>query len=246
MCLVLRDCLTGMGRAELVHAFTQEFCGVEKCPVHCNVPRPETDFYTRGPGLAVIINQKTFRGLCGLEDRLGTDRDRDKLEVSFTLYGGECKIYDDLDDAEMIEKLDEASEIVCDEHYKWLAVVVLSHGRRTAEGKDEVMAINGVGIDRNEIRDRFLSADLPNLQKKPKLFFFQVAPSTLSSDQSTIHIQVHVPCFQACRGVEEPTAPPTGTREGSVTSDAPVPTLRGTPLYRDYMVNISITIRIFF
>ena len=80
-------------------------------------------------------------------------------------------------------------------NYAWLTVVVLSHGRRVA-GVDEVLGVDGEGIDRREVRQaeaeglfnmKSLSGEYfqivgkftdpgscPNLQFKPKIFFFQV------------------------------------------------------------------------
>ena len=78
-----------------------------------------------------------------------------------------------------------------DKNYAWLTVVVLSHGRRVG-GVDEVLGVDGKGIDRREvcfnqthyfpyyhlpqIVGKFTDINTcPSLQFKPKMFFFQVS-----------------------------------------------------------------------
>lgn len=99
-------CLIPPCSADLEASFLKLGAGVCSCPKHAQekikdtvVVRefPDTEFYRtvgghqqthhhhpQGPGLCVIVNQKTFSS--GLQDRLGTDRDRDELEATFTLF----------------------------------------------------------------------------------------------------------------------------------------------------------------
>ena len=114
------------------------------------------DFYDQGTGLCVIINQKLFYADASdphatrLDDRLGTDRDRDELEVTFTLFGAECLIYNDLTHTELYETMEKAAHQANNPKYFWVSVCVLSHGRRL-NGVDEILGVNGIGMDRKKV-----------------------------------------------------------------------------------------------
>lgn len=215
LCSFVLDCLKKMNRADLVNAFTHDKCEKVNCEIHMKLADDDEEFYDQGTGLCVIINQKLFYADASdphatrLDDRLGTDRDRDELEVTFTLFGAECLIYNDLTHRELQEKLEKAALQANNPKYFWVSVCVLSHGRRL-NGVDEILGVNGIGMDRKKIISMFADASkCPNLQKKPKLFF-----------------------FQACRGVET-TA--TGTTE-TISSDSAVHCVGGWPAISDYMV----------
>merc|ERR1711892_1406738 len=207
------DCLKEMNRADLVNIFAHNKCGKPSCVIHIKLDEDTNDFYEQGTGLCVIINQKIFYTsdphATRLDDRLGTDRDRDELEVTFTLFGAECLIYNDLNHRELQEKLEEAALKANNPKYFWVAVCVLSHGRRL-NGVDEILGVNGIGMDRKKIISMFADASkCPNLQKKPKLFF-----------------------FQACRGVETTAMGSSAT----ISTDSAVHCVGGWPAISDYMI----------
>ena len=112
-------------------------------------------------------------------------RDKEELKITFTLLGVEeedMMVYDDLTAAEIREKLGGCSQSVLPaiisffveisssktnhKNYAWLTVVVLSHGRRVA-GVDEVLGVDGEGIDRREVgragRDQDKKSHLGNI-----------------------------------------------------------------------------------
>jgi len=217
LCEIVKQGLSSMNRADLVNTFEKEKCAEKICLVHNRQSESEDDFYEQGMGLCVIINQKIFYAdrsdphATRLDDRLGTDRDRDELEATFTLFGADCIIHNDLDHIKLEEKLEEAAIQANNPKYFWVSVCVLSHGRRV-NGVDEILGVNGIGMDRKKIINKFADAsNCPNLSKKPKLFF-----------------------FQACRGNETPQAQPQ-SRE-TVASDSAVPCTNGWPAISDYMV----------
>ena len=79
---------------------------------------------------------------------------------------------------EMRDKLEEmARRADSSQHHAWLAVVILSHGRRR-RGEDEVMGVNGEGITRTQIVDMF-TVNCPNFQNKPKFFWIQVKQESI-------------------------------------------------------------------
>ena len=108
-------------------------------------------------------------------------RDRDEIQVTFTLLGvqpQDMKVHNDLSDTEMRDKLEEmARRADSSQHHAWLAVIILSHGRRR-RGEDEVMGVNGEGITRTQIVDMF-TVNCPNFQNKPKFFWIQVDKNLL-------------------------------------------------------------------
>jgi len=215
ICQYVKSCLQLIQSAHLLNIFEQDSCGNRSCKAHIRSPGQGEEYYEQGPGLCVIINQKLFYadprypGVGKQEDRLGTDRDRDELEVTFTLFGAVCLIFNDLTHEEIINKLEKAAIKANDQNYCWVAVCVLSHGQRV-NGVDEIFGCNGVGVERKKIVGMFADASkCPNLQKKPKLFF-----------------------FQACRGNESTVA----AARANIASDSPVPTIKGWPSISDYMI----------
>ena len=156
ICQYVNSCLQQMQRADLVNVFEQDSCENPHCQIHIKKADTEEEYYEQGPGLCVIINQKIFYAdpshphTHRLEDRLGTDRDRDELEATFTLFGTDCLIFNDLTHEEMLDKLELAALKANNQKYSWVSVCVLSHGRRL-NGTDEILGCNGIGIDRKKV-----------------------------------------------------------------------------------------------
>merc|ERR1712013_849328 len=86
LCTFVLACLREMNRADLLNMFSHEKCGKTICEIHTKYSDEQEEFYDQGAGLCVIINQKIFYSSdphsARLDDRLGTDRDRDELEVT--------------------------------------------------------------------------------------------------------------------------------------------------------------------
>jgi len=175
VCQILVESLRSMNRGDLETFYTSHHCGSPTCSIHRKKSQ-SNNYYDQGEGLCVIINQKLFKEGSMLDNRLGTDRDKEELMITFTLLGVQPEdmcVYDDLTAAEIREKLEISSQKSNHKNYAWLTVVVLSHGRRVA-GVDEVLGVDGEGIDRREIIGKFTDVgNCPNLQLKPKMFFFQ-------------------------------------------------------------------------
>ena len=184
VCIMIDDCLNRMNRPDLVAIFKEGNCGSKGCMIH----ETHKESYKTGSGFAVIINQMDFCDNPDLPNRTGTDKDRDELKATFALLGVEPRdiwIYDNLADTEMRNKLMEAARHANNHHkdYAWLAVVVLSHGRRR-NNKDEVLGVNGEGVEVDEIRDMFTAETrkCPHLQDKPKLFWIQACRDSANED----------------------------------------------------------------
>ncbi|XP_023346321.1 uncharacterized protein LOC111715246 [Eurytemora carolleeae] len=152
------------------------------------------DHYPKGPGYVVIINQKTFTrdpwnpASKSLESRLGTDIDRDRLNIVFTYLGArKISIFNNLNLKDMREKLDECARYADEHHaeFAWLCVCILSHGGITRCGKNEVYACDGLPMDRKEIIMKFADkSSVKNFYGKPKIFVFQACrtPTDQGSD----------------------------------------------------------------
>ena len=83
-----------------------------------------------------------------LEERSGTDEDRDKLREAITSFGAECLVFNDLTREELLDTLDRRKQRANCSQYFWIVVCVLSHGVRV-QGVDHNFCCNGVGVDRN-------------------------------------------------------------------------------------------------
>jgi hypothetical protein len=181
LCQPLHLALQKMGSANLVSRFLA--LGSCSCQIHAAAAAttqanvvlkefPHTEYYKQGHGLCVIINQKMFPD--GLQDRLGTDRDRDELAATFSLFQAEVIVWNNLTAQDMMDKLRLAQLKASHPSFEWIVVCVLSHGRRVAN-VDEVLGCDGKGVDRKQIVNMFANAEqCPNLHKKPKFFIFQV------------------------------------------------------------------------
>ena len=154
---------------------------------------------TQGAGLCVIVNQKTFP--TGLQDRLGTDRDRDELAATFTLFQGDVLIYDNKSAKDMMVDLKLAAHKAdSNPSYRWVVVCVLTHGRRV-DNVDQVLGSDGEGVDRKQIVNMFANAQLcPNLHKKPKVFIFQVLNMSKRVSIQIQHVEKE-PCQPKVRAV---------------------------------------------
>ena len=134
LCGFVMECLKKMNRADLLNAFTHDKCGKVNCEIHMKQDDEDEEFYDQGTGLCVIINQKLFYTDASdphatrLDDRLGTDRDRDELEVTFTLFGAECLIYNDLTHTELYETMEKAALQANNPKYFRVSVCVLWGG----------------------------------------------------------------------------------------------------------------------
>ena len=172
VCSILMRGLNTMARPDLVSQFRGMACDSSDCEVH--LTRPSLPYYQLGPGLCVIINQKLF-SCPDLQDRLGSDKDVESLKNTFTMLGvaeQDFLLLQNVTDTEMMSGLERAAEMSGRAHLAWVAVVVLSHGKRV-QGWDLVMGVNGKGVDRTDIQEKFSDSSCPNLTGKPKLFFYQ-------------------------------------------------------------------------
>ena len=174
VCSILLKSLQALDRQDLVSVLQSLPCGSPDCSVHPSRPDCSVPYYDQGGGLCVVINQKLFSDP-DLADRLGTDRDLDELKITFTLLGvaeQDLLVFNDLTDTEMMASLEAAAGRANSPELAWLAVVVLSHGKRV-QGRDLIMGANGRGVVREELENIFSPSLCPNLSGKPKMFFYQ-------------------------------------------------------------------------
>ena len=175
VCSLLLKSLLAMDQQELVSVFHSLPCGSPDCSVHVSRTDSRVPYYDQGSGLCVIINQKRFTPE-DLPNRLGTDRDVDELKITFTLLGvaeQDLLVFHDLTDTEILSSLETAATRANSPELAWIAVVVLSHGKRV-QGRDLIMGVNGRGVVREKMENIFSDPSVcPNLTDKPKMFFYQ-------------------------------------------------------------------------
>lgn len=180
-------------------------------PFNSKLKVPKKEFYGNGKGLCMVINQRDF-SQSGHRHRHGTDKDRDDVKDTFLYLGVELKdmkVYNDLSDTEMRVKLEEMARTAnTSTEHAWLAVVILSHGRRR-QGEDEVMGVNWEGVTVTEIVNMF-TIDCPNFQNKPKFFWIQACRTDIEVAEGNVDDH-----FEDNRVMED----------SAVNSDPSVPTL---------------------
>ena len=115
-------------------------------------------------GIAVIINNKTFKEPTGQKVREGTDKDRDALKKLFEKLLFKPEVHNNKTSAEIQEIVEEMSKR---DHSEYDAFIfcILSHGEEgVVYGTDDTVPVE-------KITSSFKST--ASLAGKPKIFFFQ-------------------------------------------------------------------------
>ncbi|XP_042341669.1 caspase-6-like [Plectropomus leopardus] len=123
-------------------------------------------------GLALIFNQERF---LDLDDRQGTNADRDNLEKRLNELNFEVKTYNNSTQVEVLDKLGEAAEANHSDADCFL-LVFLSHGN-----DDHVYTYDGE-IRIQDITSLFKGDKCRSLVGKPKIFIFQACRGNKHDD----------------------------------------------------------------
>lgn len=126
-------------------------------------------------GKCIIINNKNFDKVTGMDVRNGTDKDAEALFKCFRSLGFDVVVYNDCSCAKMQDLLRQASQ---EDHSNsaCFACVLLSHGEENLiYGKDGVTPIK-------DLTAHFRGDRCKTLLEKPKLFFIQACRGTELDD----------------------------------------------------------------
>nr|ADB80148.1 caspase-8 [Branchiostoma floridae] len=125
-------------------------------------------------GLAVIINNKQFfqdqrraDSRRGLENREGTNVDRDNLIYIFTKLGFEVQTYENLTHDQLINIFTQV-RYADHQNHDCFAACILSHG-----SQGQVYGADSVPVSIRDLAEEVKSTKCPSLGGKPKLFFIQ-------------------------------------------------------------------------
>uniref|UniRef100_A0A1L8DJA7 Putative caspase n=1 Tax=Nyssomyia neivai TaxID=330878 RepID=A0A1L8DJA7_9DIPT len=119
------------------------------------------DMTNKKRGIALIFNQREFKTM---PIRLGTNKDRDRMDEVFKMLGFETRIFNDLRRKELRNMLEKVAQ---EDHkdYDCLAVVVMTHGETGyLYALDDSYKID-------ELWHEFMGNKCASLIGKPKLFF---------------------------------------------------------------------------
>ncbi|XP_018789368.1 PREDICTED: caspase-3 [Bactrocera latifrons] len=114
-------------------------------------------------GVAVIFNHKYVKGQ---KDRVGTEKDRDTIAETLSLYGFDVRVFNDL----TFEKVDAQLKAIAKEDHSendCFVLVVMSHG---AEGR---IFASDMSYPVERLWQPFLGDNCKSLINKPKIFFLQ-------------------------------------------------------------------------
>ncbi|NXS15144.1 CASP6 protein, partial [Mystacornis crossleyi] len=131
-------------------------------------------------GVALIFNHEHFSWRLTLPDRRGTMADRNNLQRSLTDLGFEVRLFDDLKEEDVLQKIDEAST---DDHSNadCFVCVFLSHGE-----DDHIFAYDAK-IKIQTITDMFRGDRCQSLVGKPKIFIIQACRGDKHDDPVIAH-----------------------------------------------------------
>ena len=116
------------------------------------------EFYARGPGLCIIINQELFYADSNIPqatvetERQATGKDKQKLESIFKCFGAKVLTFEDLTREELKDKLEASAVTADDPKYCWVALCILSHGGDLGGGVHGVFGCNGVGLPTEKVK----------------------------------------------------------------------------------------------
>ncbi|XP_011202747.2 caspase-3 [Bactrocera dorsalis] len=114
-------------------------------------------------GVAVVFNHKYVKGQ---KDRVGTEKDRDTIAETLSLYGFDVRVFNDL----TFEKVDAQLKAIAKEDHSendCFVLVVMSHG---AEGR---IFASDMSYPVERLWQPFLGDNCKSLINKPKIFFLQ-------------------------------------------------------------------------
>ncbi|XP_066263717.1 caspase-8-like isoform X1 [Branchiostoma lanceolatum] len=125
-------------------------------------------------GLAVIVNNKQFfhdhrnpNSKQRLENREGTNVDRDNLNYIFDKLGFEVTLQEDLTHDQLINLFTEVRR-ADHRNYDCFVACILSHG-----SQGQVYGSDSVPVSIRDLAEEIKSTKCPSLSGKPKLFFIQ-------------------------------------------------------------------------
>lgn len=123
-------------------------------------------------GIALIINIEVFSPSTELNDRLGSEKDVEALEMLFKALSFEVIIKRNLEKEEILQVLDDVANV---NHtaYDCFVLCLMSHG------KEELFyCSDGKTVPIETIYDLFSSSSCRTLRGKPKLIFIQACRGT--------------------------------------------------------------------
>ncbi|GAB0095733.1 Caspase-8 [Sergentomyia squamirostris] len=158
----------------------------ENLPQIVQMRKNSRDYFVlnrKSMGHVLVINQKTFHKeenraidyylLPGpLETRHGTETDVEKLKKTFSSFGFNVGLRNDLKSTEILAAVEEFAGMT-EERHSCLVVVILSHG---IEGS--VYGVDSIPVKVNQIK-RILCAE--HLENKPKILIVQACQGNESS-----------------------------------------------------------------
>uniref|UniRef100_A0A914W2P5 Uncharacterized protein n=1 Tax=Plectus sambesii TaxID=2011161 RepID=A0A914W2P5_9BILA len=124
--------------------------------------------FSNPKGLALIINNRRFRGRIGLPERLGTDVDEVNMTRTLQQIGYKVKVKKDLSAAEMMSAMYRFAQKSEHKTADSTVVVVLTHGE-----SGELFGSDEYAVSVDHFLATLNAANCFALRHKPKLFFLQ-------------------------------------------------------------------------
>ncbi|KAM9618155.1 caspase-7 isoform 1-T3 [Trichechus inunguis] len=167
-------------RSSFVSSFFLKKKNVSAQPIkitrdQASVPAHQYNMNFEKLGKCIIINNKNFDKMTGMDTRNGTDKDAEALFKCFKSLGFEVTVYNDCSCSKMQNLLQQASE---EDHTNsaCFACIMLSHGEENLiYGTDGMTPIK-------DLTACFRGDRCKTLLEKPKLFFIQACRGTELDD----------------------------------------------------------------
>jgi caspase 7 len=172
-------------------------------------------------GFALIFNHEHFTHT---RRRFGTQKDRERLEISFNRLGFQTMIFDDFTYQQIEDELRKVSEMDHSEN-DCLVVVIMTHGHKTTlhssdrEYKTEI------------ITPFFNDENCPTLKGKPRMFFIQACRGDYEDSGHGVH-RTEESKYQLKRILSHSDAAPDDGPKRSIDEDS----IHDPPAFKDFLV----------
>ena len=156
--------------------------------------------YPQGRVLWIILNEVLFdisnqlltHGRIMFDDRIGSDRDEEKLEEALKPFNVEVRIWKNFTKAEILDALDQVKKEANNNPTKFAGFVFLGMSHGFSRGKDYLITSNCKMLDLEYVSEKFHNCNCPGFKDKPKSFIYNICRGDTANIELTKHLETSI------------------------------------------------------